>query len=94
MSGFRKHWRAPTDCNIELNHSVHGLIIAKIRNVSETGIFLSSRYLSRVIKVGDMIETKSFQDHVDEHQSQPHTGFCYSTLRVVRKTDEGIALTR
>ncbi|PCK08330.1 MAG: PilZ domain-containing protein [Alteromonadaceae bacterium] len=85
MSGFRKCGRTSVQCEITLSHQNLGLNIdARTRDISETGIFVASRELSKHITIGDEVEAelRADIDHIK-----------HANLIVVRLTCDGVGFS-
>lgn len=83
MSGFRRYGRKPIKCAVKLSHSVLGDIEAETSDISETGVFIRSKNLEQVVRIGDTIDAKLYSDDQITSDAQ---------LRVVRTTDDGVGL--
>lgn len=84
MSGFRRYGRKPIKCAVRLCHSIHGDIVAETSDISENGVFIRSKSLEQVVKVGDTIDAKLFSSESESSDAQ---------LRVVRTTGDGVGLS-
>lgn len=89
MTSYRRHGRTPLTCEVKVEHHSLGEVLAEVIDISETGLFIKCRSLVDKISVGDNLVAKICHDIHDNQKIWKSP----SLLRVVRLTDEGVALT-
>ncbi len=86
MTKYRLHGRTLIKCAVKLEHEKLGEVTAEVRDVSESGIYVTCRDWVNKISVGD-----AFQAQLDACQEVAR--YIPQELTVVRLTEEGVAFS-
>lgn len=89
---YRRHGRTPLNCDVTLENETLGKVVAEARDVSVTGLFVRCRELIGKIAIGDAIKAK-FAGGQQGQDAPPVQLDSRQKLKVVRVTDDGVALT-
>lgn len=90
MSGFRRCGRKPLRCAVKFDHRVAGNVVAETQDVSDSGLFIRSEGLSKILSVGDTFNAQ-LECNLSEGED-PSVTVEKTQLKVVRTTEDGIGL--
>lgn len=85
MITYRKHGRTLLKCEVKLEHEELGELVAEVRDVSDTGVFVTCRELVNKISVGDALKAKTAPGVIEVFARK-----IPSRLTVVRLTEDGV----